>query len=729
MPNLPAGLPIVLADAVAEPGSGASLPSGAPESGPDDLALIIFTSGTTGRPKGVELTHRGIVNAVFSVGELLASGPHDVGVAATTLSFDVSCLDLFVPLTRGGQIVMASREVARDPLALAALIAGSGATMMHATPALWRRLVASGWDGGRLGFKAISAGEAMPRDLADALLSKGVRPWNGYGPTETSVLATFHAVGRADGPVPIGRPLGNVTTFIFDQHDQSVPIGVAGELSIGGAGLARGYRNRAELTRARFVTVRGQRLYRTGDLARYLPNGDIVFLGRSDTQVKVRGFRIELEEVEGAILAHPDIASVATVAGPDASGETSIAAYIVGRVAGATPSSTVLRGFLQAVLPDYMIPACFIPLDALPIGSAGKLDRAALPLPQAQIRETGSMPAFTDEWERRVAEIWRRVLRIDGVHRDSDFFDLGGHSILVAMLQARIAGELGLTLSLAELFRAQTVARMASLLRDRSKRQSAQVTGLMPIQPDGSAPPLYWIEPYPSVRLVADQLGPQQPVLGLYLEDRELDGLAETPSVEAIAAALAGTLMQADPVGPYQLIGYCNKAPLAYEIARHLRDAGRTVSVVFNIDGGNPSYCVRPTPLALLSSTLRYRVRRLMKMPPAQMARVAQATIRAALAKRLTARHPPAVTREARLDQMLASALPHYRPTPCDIDMTVIQVEDIPDVVDFREQWRETIKGRLEVRIVPGSHFSLFEPRHIPGLAGAIAPRLLPPRP
>ena len=722
--RLPAAIPTVLADAAADVPPAAT---GSPESGPDDLAYIIFTSGTTGRPKGVEVSHRAVVNTVTSVGEILAVSARDIGLAATTLSFDVACLDLFVPLTRGGQIVVATRDVARDPVALSALIAGSGATMMHATPALWRRLAESGWAAGP-GFKAIAAGENMPRVLAEALLSRGARLWNAYGPTEAAILATTYEVGHASGPVPIGRPLGNVTTFIFDPQGQSVPVGVAGELYLGGAGLARGYRNREDLTRERFVTIAGQRLYRTGDLARYVPGGDIVFLGRRDTQVKVRGFRVELDEVEGAILAHPEIVSVASRAIADASGETGIAAYIVGH-AGAAPSPATLRQFLQSTLPDYMIPTSFTVLDALPIGSAGKLDRAALPEPQAPKRLASAPADFADEWERRVAGIWRGVLRVDDVNRDSDFFDLGGHSIIVAMLQTRIADEFGLTLSLAELFRAQTVARMAGLLRERNNLRAAQVAALLPIQPAGSAPPLYWIEPYPAVRLVADALGPEQPVLGVCLDDHELDLLGADPSVEAIAAKLVQTLVQADPVGPYQLVGYCNKVPVAFEMAAQLHAAGRTVSVVFNIDGSNPSYLRQPTRLELLSSTARYKLRRFGRMAPTTMLAVVRAGMRAALTQRLARRRPLPPTREARLDRTLARAFARYRPAPCNVNMTVIQVEDIPDVFDFCAEWRDAVQGRLDMQRVPGSHFSLFEPRNVPALAKAIARSTLPPRP
>ena len=720
--SLPAGVKRVLLDAAANEAAAAT--HGQPDSGPDDLAYVIFTSGTTGRPKGVEVSHRAALNTIACVGDVLECSAAEIALAASTLSFDVSVLDLFVPLTRGGHVVVAPRAVARDPVLLAELIDSSGATIMHATPALWRRLVESGWHGGPPGFKAVSAGESLPRSLADALLALGVRLWNAYGPTEAAILASIYQVGRESGSVPIGRPLGNVTMSILDEQSRPAPIGGVGELHIGGAGLARGYRNLDALTEERFITLEGRRLYRTGDLARYRSDGQIAFLGRRDTQVKVRGFRIELEEVEGALAVHPEIAAAAVRAAPDASGETSLTAYLVLRN-GHAPLAAELRGFLKATLPGYMIPSGFVSLDALPIGGSGKIDRAALPA--AMPPATEAAEELTDEWEHRVARLWSEILGVEAITHDYNFFDLGGHSILVAMLQGRVAKEFGLSVSLADLFRAQTVSRMARLLRSRSEPSAGRTSSLLPIQPAGSAPPLYWIEPYPSTRRVADALGRDQPVLGVCLSEAELDAFGDHPSVESVAARLVRTLTQAAPSGPYHLIGFCNKAVLAFEIASQLRAAGRDVGMLFNINGGNPAFEHPATRISILFSTLHYNVRRTRTIYRRAGLRRALETARAVVARQISGKQALPHTREARIDQMLAHGFRHYKPAPYEGDMTVLQVEELPGVIDFSAEWEGTVRGRLIDRVIPGTHFTVFESDNVPGLAAAIRENLPQP--
>lgn len=723
--SLPPGLPLLLMEDVPE--AGLDPPADTVAGGQDDLAYVIFTSGTTGRPKGVEVTHRAAVNTIVGVGNALGCSAADIGIAATTLSFDVSCLDLFVPLARGAQLVVAPRDIVRDPVLLVELISSSGATMMHATPATWRRLAEVRWEC-TPGFKAISAGESLPRDLTDALLSRGIAVWNGYGPTEAAVLATLHEARPEPGLVPIGRPFGNVTMAILDGERQTVPIGVVGELHIGGAGLARGYRGRDDMTAERFITHQGRRLYRTGDLARYRPDGQIIFLGRADTQVKVRGFRIELDEVEGAILAHPAVAAAAVRAAPDPSGETGLFAYIVPYRTPA-PTSIELRKFLEAVLPDYMVPSGFMTLDALPVSGSGKLDRAALPEPAFGRPSERGAPApkdFADEWERRVARVWEKVLGVHTVTRDDDFFDLGGHSILVAMLQGRIVAEFGLTLSLAELFRAQTVSRLARLLRTRGEQRASPAGSLWPIQPAGSAPPLYWVEPTPSVRLVADALGRRQPVLGLSLEAADFDALGPRPSVEAVAACLVRILISEAPVGPYQLMGFCNKGVLAFEVASQLRAAGCEVPVIINLDGGNPAATAHPHLFALQLAKLRFHLARAWRLSGRSGLRYASDRAASVLTRAVPVKPAPR-TREERVDDMLARGFLDYTPKPYDGTMAMLQVGERPEHFDIAPSWASVVTGRLTQDFIPGTHQTLFEPGNMQGFADAIQRNLVKP--
>ena len=301
----------------------------------EDLAYVIYTSGSTGKPKGVEIPHRAAVNLLSSMKQKPGCGATDALLAVTTLSFDIAALELFMPLLSGGRVIIATKDDVSDPARLARLIERSGCTIMQATPATWRALIEAGW-AGKKGLKILCGGESLPRELADRLLDRAGEVWNMYGPTETTVWSTIHKVARGGRSVPIGRPIANTQIYILDARGNPVPVGVTGELCIGGAGVARGYRNRDDLTRERFVTVAaapGERIYRTGDLARYRADGTIECLGRNDHQVKIRGFRIELEEIEAALAKYPALASAALKAWPDPSGELGLCAYMVGREA------------------------------------------------------------------------------------------------------------------------------------------------------------------------------------------------------------------------------------------------------------------------------------------------------------------------------------------------------------------------------------------------------------
>src|SRR5205085_5167008 len=328
-------------------------------------------------------------------------------LAVTTLSFDIAGLELFLPLLCGGELVIAPRSAATDPRALAELIGAAKPTVMQATPATWRGLIEAGWEGDKK-LRILCGGEAFPRELAEALLVRAGEVWNMYGPTETTIWSTVEQVDHADGPVPIGRPIANTQVHLLDRYGNTAPVGVVGELFIGGAGVARGYRNRPDLTAERFVeapAVPGARLYRTGDLARYRPDGTILCLGRVDNDEKIRGYRVAVEEIEGALAAHPDIAAAAVRSWPDASGERGLAAYCVGKL----PDRAALRAYLAETLPDYMIPAHFVALDALPMTPNRKIDRKALPPP------TAGAPAAIEPpqggTEERLAAIWCELLR------------------------------------------------------------------------------------------------------------------------------------------------------------------------------------------------------------------------------------------------------------------------------------------------------------------------------
>ncbi len=346
-----------------------------------DLAYVIFTSGSTGNPKGVQIEHQAVVNFLTAMKDQPGIESHDVLLAVTTFTFDISVLELFLPLIVGAKVVLICSNISADGIQLAEKIQATGATIMQATPSTWRLLIEAGWRGDA-GFESSLRGEAMPPDLADSLIAISHEVWNMYGPTETTIWSAIDLVKISSSPMPIGRPIANTQIYILDDQMRPVPVGVKGHLYIGGDGLARGYLGQPELTSEKFIAdpfrEAGQaRLYKTGDVARYRDDGKIEFLGRSDFQVKIRGFRIELGEIETQLVAHPDILQAIVVASERGCqiDNKQLLAYFT--CLEETPNTSELRDFLKRKLPDYMVPSVFVPLTEFPLNSAGKIDRHA----------------------------------------------------------------------------------------------------------------------------------------------------------------------------------------------------------------------------------------------------------------------------------------------------------------------------------------------------------------
>jgi amino acid adenylation domain-containing protein len=474
--SLAADLPADLARVVCLDSVGKELEQFSAESPPDapfddSLAYVIYTSGSTGRPKGVQISHRSLANFLSSMRREPGLGEHDTLLAVTTISFDIAALELFLPLVVGGRVVVAERATTLDPQKLAQAIEREGATFMQATPATWRMLLDAGWRPTRP-LRIASGGEALPGELAWRLRDLGLEVWNLYGPTETTIWSAARRVPvteqlSRDGLDPIGRPIDNTQLYVLDSHLSPQPVGIPGELYIGGEGLARGYLNRPELTAERyrpdpFSGQPGARLYRTGDLVRRLPGGEIEFMGRLDNQVKVRGFRIELGEIESALSRHDAVSQAVVVARESGHGEKQLVAYVV--PANKTPPATEeLRAFLKLRLPEYMVPASVVFLDALPRTPNGKVDRKALPAPdrsRPDLRATYQAPR--NETEKEIAAVWKTALDIDRVGVDDNFFDLGGHSLLMPRVHAQLRSTVAPNLSLVELFQYPTVRTLAA---------------------------------------------------------------------------------------------------------------------------------------------------------------------------------------------------------------------------------------------------------------------------
>lgn len=434
--------------------------------GPSDLAYILYTSGSTGKPKGVQIPHRALTNFLVSMQREPGLDAQDRLLAITTLSFDIAGLELYLPLITGASLILAKREEAADGLRLIELLGLFDITVLQATPATWRMLIEVGWQG-TPGLKMLCGGEALPRDLALQLLERGGSLWNMYGPTETTIWSSTYEVKREDGLIHLGHPIANTQLYVLDSQRQPVPIGVTGELYIGGEGVALGYLNRPELTSERFLPDPFQarpeaRMYRTGDLVRYRADGTLEFLGRADFQVKVRGFRIELGEIETVIGKHPAVQQVVVTAREDRPGDKRLVAYVVPRP-GQSPVANGLSGFVREQLPDYMVPTAFVSLEALPLTPNNKVDRKALPAPDLQRLESATpFVAPRNPVEVALAAIWAEVLGIEKIGIHENFFDLGGHSLLATQVISRVRRQFEVDLPLRDLFENPTVAGLAA---------------------------------------------------------------------------------------------------------------------------------------------------------------------------------------------------------------------------------------------------------------------------
>ncbi len=584
-------LQLICLDAPDQADGRASIPNTNSCATSDNLAYVIYTSGSTGRPKGVQIEHRSVVNFLESMRRKPGLGAEDVLVAVTTLSFDIAGLELLLPLTIGARVVLSDRETASDGHELARLLKRSGATVMQATPATWRLLLAAGWDG-HPRFKALCGGEPWSHELAEQLLPRCGSLWNMYGPTETTIWSAASRV-TAGREVFIAGLIANTRFYIVDRFLQPVPIGVPGELCIGGDGVARGYLNRPELTSEKFIVdpffgEPGARLYRTGDMARYRAEGRIEFLGRMDQQVKLRGFRVELGEVESVLGQHPRIRQAVVSLREDAPGDQRLVGYLIPASAEA-PSQAELRDWLRAKLPEYMVPAAFITLETLPLTPNGKVNRKALPAPSKPNVEAGpDFAAPRDVLEQQLVKIWENVLRVRPVGLNDNFFDLGGHSLTAVRLFAEVRKQTGLNLPLATLFQAPTVGQLAEFLRKDG--WTPHWSSLVAIQPGGGKTPFFCVHGGGGnvllYRNLARHLGPDYPFYGL--QSQGLDGQGNyLTTIPDMAAHYLGEIRKLQPAGPYCLGGFCMGGSVAYEIAQQLREQKQDVKLLVMFDTYN----------------------------------------------------------------------------------------------------------------------------------------------
>ncbi len=680
----------------------------------DSLAYVLYTSGSTGRPKGVEISHAALANLLAAMQEAPGFARGQSLLAITTLSFDIAELELWLPLVSGGSVLLAGRDTAMDMRELADLIDRARPDVLQATPATWRGLIEAGWQGAPW-LRALCGGEALPRALAEKLLPIVGELWNMYGPTETTIWSTVARVEPGAGAIPIGQPIANTQVRVLDLAGNDLPRGAIGELHIGGRGLARGYRGRADLTADKFVMIAGERLYKTGDLARWSKDGVLLCLGRTDNEEKIRGFRVAIEEIESALARIPGIAAAAVRAWADASGERALAAYVVGagEVAG-------WRTALAATLPDYMIPSRFVVLDALPMTPNGKVDRNALPQPGHAVGQGGEAPVTGDE--RWLAGIWNRVLEVADIARDDDFFELGGHSLLIARMLRLIEAERGLKLPMASLFRARRLADMAALI-GHPEELSAQLPALVPIQPLGSQTPILWLDGGSTFLPLAAELGHDQPFFGLEVDTvlEERGGCPDT--MEEIAAMVASEIRKVQPHGPYRLGGWCSSGITAYAVAAHLRNAGEAVELLVLAHAFYPPRARAIGPLQLFLSKLHFHVNQTMAKTSAERWSYFRNRLRG-----LSDSVGLVGGREAMLNPEMRDALDRaalqYDPPIYDGAVLLFEPEEHPDVLEFAGDWENGIAGRFVSAVVRGGHRTMLERPHVAQVARIFAEQL-----
>ncbi|WP_433350470.1 non-ribosomal peptide synthetase [Micromonospora sp. CA-111912] len=441
----------------------------------EDLAYVLYTSGSTGRPKGVAVRHGALTNLLLGMRDLLDGRPGHRWLHLTSPSFDISAVEVFLPLVTGGRVVVASAVSALDGAGVLRLVRDAGVTHVQATPSGWRVLLEAGLEAAGP-LVALAGGEALPVALARELRARTTRLVNGYGPTEATIYATAADVPADPAEVTIGRPLPNVRAYLLDEALRPVPVGVPGGLYLAGAGLADGYLGRDDLTAERFVPDPfgdgDGRLYRTGDRCRWLPDGRLDFLGRADEQVKIRGYRIELGEVDARLLEHPAVAQATAALRADGDGEARLVAYVVAR-AGAVADPADLRRHLALSLPTAVLPTDWVLLDRLPMSPNGKVDRAALPAPAPRDAPVGTVAenaaADDDPVVQTLREIWQDVLKIPDIGVHEDLFDLGGHSLTITRISGRIQQRLGVEVPLDAFFDTPTIAEISEIVRQSGK--------------------------------------------------------------------------------------------------------------------------------------------------------------------------------------------------------------------------------------------------------------------
>lgn len=697
-----------------------------------NLAYVLYTSGSTGYPKGVQITHTNLVNFLTSMQHAPGMQEADRLLAVTTISFDIAGLEMFLPLVTGASVVITDADTAKDGRALLELVRLEQITIMQATPYTWKIMLEAGWED-KAPLKVLCGGEALPKDLAHRLLEKCQELWNMYGPTETTVWSSLKKVHASDAVISIGKPIANTQIYILDEQLKPVPEGATGEIYIGGDGVAPGYLNRAELTKERFISNPfnadpSDKIYRTGDLGRYLNNGEIQCLGRTDHQVKIRGYRIETGEIAFNVNRLPNIKDSVVVARTDPSGNTHLVAYVVTRqkLAGdVTLQIKSWRDELKNILLEYMVPQYMVIMDTFPLTPNGKIDTKALPDPDYSQNRAPYMAPRTSI-EQQVADIWKKHLNLDKIGIYDDFFELGGHSLTAVAIMTELEKETGRRLPLASLFNHSTVEKLALLLKMDGK--SVTWDSLVPIKPLGDKMPLYIVHGAGLNVLLFNTLAmnmdPNQPVYGL--QARGLNGIDEPFNrMEDIAAHYIKEILAQNPEGPYALAGYSFGGIIAYEMAKQLDRMGKQVKMLamfdtyaYQSDYYDPAFKKLVGRTRLFVNQLLHSVHLLGKHPADTIRYKTEMLKRRIIRGYWRMRYGKEQKQEGffgysnKLDLMNEEAEQTYRLEPYPVKVELFRAKKHTFYMDDFEYlgWRKYALKGVSIHEIPGEHNNIFAP-------------------
>ncbi|HEX8474928.1 MAG TPA: amino acid adenylation domain-containing protein, partial [Pyrinomonadaceae bacterium] len=711
------------------------------ETDAESVAYVIYTSGSTGKPKGILIPHRAVTRLLCNTNYIELSAADRIAQASNA-SFDAATFEIWGALIHGAQLVIVSRETMLSPTEFAAEIRERGITVLFLTTALFNLLAREAPGSFGLIRCLLFGGEAVDAGRVREVIKDAPpeRLLHVYGPTESTTFATWYRVESVPenaATIPIGRPISNTQAYILDRRLQPMPVGLPGELYLGGEGLAHGYLHRPELTAEKFIpdafnTQPGARLYKTGDRARFLPDGNIEFLGRVDHQVKLRGFRVELEEIEAVLAEHPSVSEAVVTLREDVAGEKRLVAYVA---AGGDADAAQLRGYLRQKLPEYMLPASFVSMEKLPLTPNGKVNRRALPVPdEADTTPDTNFIAPRNTLEFQLAQIWEEVLDVRPVGVADNFFDLGGHSLLAVRLMAQIRRRFGRDLPLDTLFKGATVESLAAII---GQEGLSAWSPLVAMQRAGSKSPFFCVHPAGGniicyIALV-HHLGLAQPFYAL--QARGLDGREQPLTrIEDMAAYYIDALQRVQPQGPYLLGGWSLGGVIAFEMARQLHAEGHEIALLALIDSGAPT-------------------------PSNQQAETDEATLLAALAldfglpiseedlRRLNPDErleyflvqgrkrnvvPPdydllQARRLLYIYQTNVQAFRDYRPRPYPNRITLFRASETPvvtqdnsahtSVSDAASGWSQLSSQPLDIHDVPGDHISMIAEPHVRVLA------------